>query len=170
MSWNMDATRMPYRMHSEYLRTMFLNDDLAEGQYLAGGRKISLADIHLPVFLIGTENDHIAPWRSVYKFQLLNPGDVTFVLTSGGHNAGVVSEPGHKHRHFCVRERQRGDLYVPPEEWQAAAACQEGSWWPSWFGWLAARSGAPVPPPPEGRPEAGYPALEEAPGKYVLER
>jgi polyhydroxyalkanoate synthase len=170
MSWNMDATRMPYRMHSEYLRTMFLNDDLAEGQYLAGGRKISLADIHLPVFLIGTENDHIAPWRSVYKFQLLNSGDVTFVLTSGGHNAGVVSEPGHKHRHFCVRERQRGDLYVPPEEWQAAAACQEGSWWPSWSGWLAARSGAPVPPPPEGRPEAGYPALEEAPGKYVLER
>jgi poly(3-hydroxyalkanoate) synthetase len=100
----------------------------------------------------------------------LNPGDVTFVLTSGGHNAGVVSEPGHKHRHFCMLERKPGDLYVPPEEWRAVATCQEGSWWPSWSGWLAARSGAPVPPPPEGRPEAGYPALEEAPGRYVLQR
>jgi polyhydroxyalkanoate synthase subunit PhaC len=170
MSWNMDATRMPYRMHSEYLRTMFLNNAVAEGRYLAGGRPISLADIHLPVFLIGTENDHIAPWRSVYKFLLLNPGDATFVLTSGGHNAGVVSEPGHKHRHFCVLERKRGDLYVPPEEWQTVAACQEGSWWPSWSDWLAARTGTPVPPPPAGRPEAGYPALEEAPGTYVLER
>jgi polyhydroxyalkanoate synthase subunit PhaC len=170
MSWNMDATRMPYRMHSEYLRTMFLNNDVAEGRYRAGGRKVSLADIHLPVFLIGTEHDHIAPWRSVYKFQLLNPGDVTFVLTSGGHNTGVVSEPGHRNRHFCLLERKPGDLYVPPEEWQEAAACQEGSWWPSWSGWLAGRSGAPVPPPPEGAPKAGFPPLEAAPGSYVLER
>ncbi len=170
MSWNMDATRMPYRMHSEYLRSMFLNNDVAEGRYLAGGRKISLADIHLPVFLIGTENDHIAPWRSVYKFQLLNPGDVTFVLTSGGHNAGVVSEPGHKHRHFCLLSRKPGDLYVPPEDWQAAATCVQGSWWPSWSGWLAQHSGAPGEPPPEGRAEAGFPTLEPAPGRYVMQR
>ncbi|HVE21921.1 MAG TPA: alpha/beta fold hydrolase [Acidocella sp.] len=170
MSWNMDATRMPYRMHSEYLRAMFLENDLAEGRFLAGGRKISLADIRLPVFLIGTETDHIAPWRSVYKFQMLNPGDVTFVLTSGGHNAGVVSEPGHRHRHFCLLNRKPGDLYVPPEEWQEAAVCQQGSWWPSWAGWLAARSGAPVPPPPEGRPDADLSVLEPAPGRYVRQR
>ena len=124
----------------------------------------------MPIFVIGTENDHIAPWRSVYKFQLLNPGDVTFVLTSGGHNAGVVSEPNHKHRHFCLLERKPGDLYVPPEEWQSAAACQEGSWWPSWSGWLAAGSGTPVPPPPEGAAEAGFSSLEPAPGQYVLQR
>ncbi len=170
MSWNIDATRMPYRMHSQYLRAMFLNNDLAEGRYLAGGRKISLADIRLPIFLIGTETDHIAPWRSVYKFLLLNPGDATFVLTSGGHNAGVVSEPGHQHRHFCLLERKSGDLYVPPEEWHSAATCQEGSWWPSWSGWLAARSGAPVPPPAMGAPAAGLAPLEPAPGSYVLQR
>jgi polyhydroxyalkanoate synthase len=164
MSWNRDATRLPYCMHSQYLRAMFLNNDLAQGRYLAEGRKISLADIRLPVFLIGTEADHIAPWRSVYKFQLLNPGDVTFVLTSGGHNAGVVSEPGHHHRHFCLLNRKPGDLYVPPEEWQAAADCQDGSWWPSWSGWLAAHSGTPVPPP-ESRA-----ALGPAPGRYVLQR
>ncbi|WP_442865547.1 PHA/PHB synthase family protein [Acidocella sp. MX-AZ03] len=168
MSWNMDATRMPYRMHSEYLRKLFLNNDLAEGRFEAGGRKISLADIKAPFFVIGTETDHIAPWRSVYKLQQLNPNDFTFVLTSGGHNAGVVSEPGHPHRHFCKLERKPGDLYVPPDEWQSHAYCQEGSWWPDWAGWLAARSGAPTNPPQLGN--AGYPAKESAPGTYIFQR
>ena len=170
ISWNMDATRMPCRMHSEYLHKLFLDNDLAEGGMLAGGRKISLADIHVPVFLIGTETDHIAPWRSVYKFLQLNAGDVTFVLTSGGHNAGVVSEPSHPHRHFCQLERKNGDLYVPPEEWQSAATCQDGSWWESWTAWLNLHSGKPVPPPKMGAPAAGYAVVEPAPGKYVMQR
>jgi polyhydroxyalkanoate synthase subunit PhaC len=170
MSWNMDATRMPYRMHSEYLRKLFLDNDLAEGRMLAGGRKISLADIHVPVFVIGTETDHIAPWHSVYKFLQLNSGDATFVLTSGGHNAGVVSEPGHKHRHFCMLERKIGHLYVPPEEWQEAATCQNGSWWEPWAAWLDAHSGAQVLPPEMGAPEAGFAAIEAAPGSYVMQR
>ncbi len=169
-SWNMDATRMPYRMHSEYLRQLFLNDDLAEGRFMAGGRKVSLADIRAPFFVIGTETDHIAPWRSVYKLQLLNPGDFTFVLTAGGHNAGVVSEPGHPRRHFCRLERKRGDLYVPPEEWQSHAVCEEGSWWPAWVEWLNARSGVPVTSPSMGLPAGGYPILEAAPGQYILQR
>ena len=168
MSWNMDATRMPYRMHSEYLRKLFLNNDLAEGRFEAGGRKISLADIKAPFFVIGTETDHIAPWRSVYKLQQLNGNDFTFVLTSGGHNAGVVSEPGHPHRHFCKLERKAGDLYVPPDEWQSHAYCQEGSWWPDWAGWLAARSGPPTNPPQLGN--AAYPAKERAPGTYIFQR
>jgi polyhydroxyalkanoate synthase subunit PhaC len=170
MSWNMDATRMPYRMHSEYLRKLFLDNEIAEGRMLAGGRKISLADIHVPVFVIGTETDHIAPWRSVYKFLQLNAGDVTFVLTSGGHNAGVVSEPGHPHRHFCLLERKIGDLYVPPEDWQAAATCQEGSWWELWTGWLDTHSGMPIPPPEMGAAAAGYDIIEPAPGTYVMQR
>jgi polyhydroxyalkanoate synthase len=170
MSWNMDATRMPFRMHSEYLHWLFQDNDLAEGRFIAGGRKISLADIHVPFFVIGTETDHIAPWRSVYKLQQLNAGDFTFVLTSGGHNAGVVSEPGHKHRHFAMLHRAAGDLYVAPEEWRAEAVGQEGSWWPAWTDWLAAQSGAPVPPPEMGAPEAGFVALEAAPGQYILQR
>ncbi len=170
MSWNMDATRMPYRMHSEYLRKLFLDNDLAEGRMLAGGRKISLADIHVPVFVIGTETDHIAPWHSVYKFLQLNAGDVTFVLTSGGHNAGVVSEPGHANRHFCLLERKAGDLFVPPEDWQDAALSRQGSWWEAWVGWLDAHSGAPAAPPDIGAPEAGFAAMEPAPGEYVLQR
>ncbi len=170
MSWNADATRMPYRMHSEYLHTLFLQNDLAEGRLLAGGRKISIADIHLPVFLIGTETDHVAPWHSVYKFLLLNQGEITFVLTSGGHNAGVVSEPGHKNRHFRMALRPADGLYVGPEDWQAAALVTEGSWWEPWATWLTKRSGDRGPPPEMGCVEAGYKVLEAAPGTYVLER
>ena len=170
MSWNQDSTRMPYRMHSEYLRRLFLENDLAEGRLEAGGRKISLADIHVPCFVIGTETDHIAPWRSVYKVLQLNAGDFTFVLTSGGHNAGVVSEPGHKHRHFCKLERKQGDLYVSPDEWQSQAVCEEGSWWPRWAEWFHSHSGEPVNPPQLGAPPGGYPILGPAPGTYVLQR
>ncbi len=170
MSWNMDATRMPYRMHSEYLHKLFLNNDLAEGRFEAGGRNISLADIHVPFFVIGTETDHIAPWRSVYKLQQLNGEDFTFVLTSGGHNAGVVSEPGHPHRHFCKLQRKPGDLYLSPDEWQTQATCQNGSWWLEWTAWLAGHSGAPIAPPPAGAPKAGYKILEPAPGTYIFQR
>lgn len=170
MSWNMDSTRMPYRMHSEYLRKLFLHNDLAEGRYEAGGHKISLGDIRGPFFVIGTETDHIAPWRSVYKLLQFNQADLTFVLTSGGHNAGVVSEPGHPRRHFCLLERKAGDLFVPPDEWQNHAVCQDGSWWVAWASWLVSHSGALVPPPPFGAPKAGYPVLEAAPGTYVFQR
>jgi polyhydroxyalkanoate synthase len=170
MSWNMDATRMPFKMHSEYLHHLFLENDFAEGRLTAGGRKISIGDIRVPIFAIGTETDHIAPWHSVYKLHLLNAGDITFVLTSGGHNAGVVSEPGHPHRHYKMLRRARDGLYLDPEEWSVTAPLTDGSWWTPWSAWLAARSGPPAAPPGMGAADAGYPALEPAPGQYVLQR
>jgi polyhydroxyalkanoate synthase len=170
MSWDMDPTRMPFRMHSEYLHHLFQDNDLAEGRLLAAGRKISLADIHLPIFLIGTETDNIAPWHSVFILNLLNTGEITFVLTSGGHNAGVVSEPGHPHRHFRIQCRAPNGLYQSPEDWLEQAAPSEGSWWPAWSGWLAARSGEAAPLLEMGHTDAGYPALEPAPGQYILQR
>ena len=167
MAWNADGTRMPARMHTEYLHRLFLNNDLAEGRLPAGGAPISLADLRLPMFVVGTETDHIAPWRSVYKLHLLNDGELTFVLTSGGHNAGVVSEPGHPGRHFRLARRRHGDRYLAPAEWVAATAAREGSWWPDWSAWLGERSGAPVPSPGFGA--AGFRPLEDAPGHYVHE-
>ncbi len=169
MAWNADATRMPYRMHSEYLRRLFLDNDLAEGRFPVEGRPVAIEDIRVPFFVVGTETDHVAPWRSVHRIHLLNPGEVTFVLTSGGHNAGVVSEPGHRHRHYRMRRSVPGERYVGPDEWCERASLYEGSWWPAWAAWLAERSGALGAPPPLGDAAAGFPAGEAAPGQYVHE-
>jgi polyhydroxyalkanoate synthase subunit PhaC len=167
MAWNMDGTRMPARMHSEYLHRLFLENELAEGRFPVDGKPIALSDIRVPLFVVGTETDHIAPWRSVYKIHLLNEGDLTFVLTSGGHNAGVVSEPGHRNRHFRISHRPPESRYVGPDEWQEQAEFRNGSWWPAWRDWLEKHSSTEVAPPPMGSQR--YPAIEDAPGHYVLE-
>ncbi len=170
MAWNADTTRMPYRMHSEYLHRLFLANDLFEGRYEVDGRPVVLGDIRAPIFAVSTERDHVAPWRSVYKINLVSETDVTFVLTSGGHNAGIVSEPGHKGRHHRISHRAAGARYVDPETWYAATRIEPGSWWPAWLSWLDERSQGCTPPPATGAPERGYPPLEPAPGRYVLER
>jgi polyhydroxyalkanoate synthase len=167
MAWNSDGTRMPFRMHSEYLRRLFLHNDLAEGRYLVDDRPVALRDIDVPIFCVGTESDHIAPWESVYKIHLLSDGDVTFALTSGGHNAGIVSEPGHPGRSYRIARRCDGG-YVAPETWFATATVRDGSWWPEWEGWLAQHSTEQTSPPPLGCQEKGYPVLVKAPGTYVL--
>ncbi|SHF44292.1 polyhydroxyalkanoate synthase [Litoreibacter ascidiaceicola] len=169
MAWNADATRMPYRMHSEYLRQLFLNNDLAEGRYLVDGKPIAISDIRVPVFLVGTERDHVAPWESVYKFNLLSDTDVTFVLTSGGHNAGIVSEPGHPHRHYRVREKAKDDSYIDPGRWIHETSSVDGSWWPVLSGWVAERSGEKVTPPALGAKAKGYAPLCDAPGTFVFQ-
>jgi polyhydroxyalkanoate synthase subunit PhaC len=168
MAWNADATRMPYRMHSQYLRSLFLNNDLAEGRFEAAGGPVSLHDIRVPTFAVGTEQDHIAPWRSVFKFLFLTDADVTFVLTSGGHSAGILSEPGHPGRHFRMSSHRHDEPFVDPAAWLAGAAARDGSWWPAWTDWLAQRSGAPVMLPPLGRANSEFVLLGDAPGSYVL--
>jgi polyhydroxyalkanoate synthase len=170
MAWNADQTRMPYRMHSEYLRKLFLNNDLAAGRYAVEGKCIAIADIQVPIFAIGTVKDHVAPWQSVYKINLLaNSQQVTFVLTTGGHNAGIVSEPGHPGRSYQMAARHGGQPYVDPLSWAQATPHSEGSWWPAWEKWLADHSTRRVSPPGLGAPRAGYPPLEDAPGSYVFQ-
>ncbi|MFP3563299.1 PHA/PHB synthase family protein [Paraburkholderia sp. SIMBA_030] len=169
MAWNADATRMPYRMHSEYLRRLFLDNDLACGRYLVDARPVSIRNIRAPMFVVGTERDHIAPWQSVYKIHNLSDTDIAFVLTSGGHNAGIVSEPGHPHRHFRMKLSAANDLRIGPDEWVADVTEQDGSWWPVWSEWLQAHSSpqrVASPPMPAG--EHGQP-LADAPGTYVFQ-
>jgi polyhydroxyalkanoate synthase len=167
MAWNSDATRMPYRMHSEYLRRLFLDNDLAEGRFEVEGKPVALSDIRVPIFCVGTTSDHVAPWHSTYKINYQTDTEVTYLLTTGGHNAGIVSEPGHTGRSFQVMTREHDGHYRDPETFLAQAPRKEGSWWPEWIGWLGARSGAAVDPPLIGA--AGYPSLGDAPGTYVLE-
>ncbi len=167
-AWSKDATRLPYRMHSEYLRRLYLTNDLAEGRFDVEGRPVALRDIRTPIFALGTEWDHVAPWRSVFKIHALANADVTFALTNGGHNQGVVSPPGRPDRHFRVATTGAADPRPNPDDWFKNAPQTEGSWWPAWFAWLEARSGALGEPPPMGRPEAGLAPLQPAPGSYVL--
>ena len=163
MSWNADATRMPYRMHSEYLRSLFLNNDLAGARYLVDGRPVALTDIQAPIFAVGTRTDHVAPWRSVYKIGVLSDTETTFLLTAGGHNAGVVAPPGDGARNYQLLTCAADAPYIDPERWQREAPCIEGSWWPAWEAWLARHAGPCVGPPPPAV------SLGPAPGHYVLE-
>jgi len=169
MAWNADATRMPAKMHSQYLRRLFLNDDLSEGRYPVAGRPVSLGDITLPMFMVGTTTDHVAPWRSVHKLHYLSPAEITFVLTSGGHNAGIVNPPTESsRRHYQLLQREAGGNYLAPDDWLAAAPTTPGSWWPAWQTWLAERSGPPIKAPRTG--SAAFPSVGPAPGTYVLEK
>jgi len=168
MAWNADGTRMPYRMHTEYLRQLLLENQLATGRYLAGGRPVSLRDIRVPLFVVATERDHVAPWRSVYKIRALTDTEVTFVLASGGHNVGIVADRSQASLHFRIATHGAHDVHADADAWQAEAALAGGSWWPAWEDWLARHSGKPVPPPALGARR--YPALGDAPGRYVLEQ
>ncbi|AML53629.1 poly-beta-hydroxybutyrate polymerase [Falsihalocynthiibacter arcticus] len=170
MAWNADATRMPARMHSEYLRHLYLNNDLAEGRYHAGNKAIAIADIRAPIFAVGTEDDHVAPWKSVYKLHIFTDTDMTFVLTNGGHNAGIVSEPGHVHRHFRIADTAADAAYRDPEEWLEETTQKDGSWWTDFAAWLAARSRKRVAPPPTGAASGKYAAQADAPGTYVMQK
>ena len=169
MAWNADATRLPCRMHSEYLRKLFLDNELAEGRFMVGDKPIALADVRVPVFAVGTELDHVAPWRSTYKINLQTDTEVTYVLATGGHNAGIVSEPGHPGRSYRVAAKKAGDRYLDPEHYLIMARRKDGSWWPEWVAWLNSRSGAPTRPPPLGTSSSDLALLADAPGTYVLQ-
>ncbi|MBF9047478.1 alpha/beta fold hydrolase [Rhodobacterales bacterium LSUCC0031] len=169
MAWNADATRMPYKMHSEYLRKFYLGNELAEGKFRLGGKPVAIHDIAVPIFCVSTTSDHVAPWQSVFKLHLLADTAVTFVLTNGGHNAGIVSPPGYADRAFHIRTTQKHEHGMSPDAWQAAAKQHVGSWWPALVAWLDARSGKAIAPPPLGGNSPPYLPIDDAPGSYVFQ-
>ena len=172
MSWNADGTRMPWRMHTEYLTRLYLNNELAKGEFTFAGEKLDLARITLPMFVLGTETDHVAPWHSVYKMRSLTRStDYTFLLTSGGHNAGIVTGPQHPRRRYRVRTWQDATATLPPDEWERTTSIVQGAWWPEWDRWLTGHSSAKLVSPPQmGNAAAGYAPLGDAPGEYVRVR
>lgn len=169
-AWNADTTRMPARMHGHYLRELFLNNSLSEGRYKVDGEPITLFNITTPIFCVATLADHVAPWGSVYKLHHLTPTEITFVLTSGGHNAGIVSPPTRIDRYFQKLTRRAGGHYLSHKTWLEKAERHTGSWWPSWADWLKNHSGEKIKPPKLGSTRSGYPPLGDAPGTYVHEK
>ena len=119
--------------------------------------------IRFPVFPFVTLPDHVAPWRSAFKIHLLTDTEVSFLLTTGGHNAGVVSPPGRPNRSYQMATRTHHDPYVDPDVWHSTSPRHEGSWWPAWESWLSKRSGERNASPPLGK------SLCDAPGTYVLQ-
>ena len=168
MAWNADATRMPYRMHSEYLRGLFLENALAEGRFRVDGRPISIEAITLPVFAVGTEHDHIAPWRSVFMIHNLVEADVTFALASAGHNAGIVSPPGMAGTNYRIATSLRHEVELDPDNWLTRAEKRQGSWWGAWQDWLAGHSSGQVRA--ATRQPSDDAELGDAPGTYVVQK
>jgi len=167
MAWNADGTRMPYRMHSQYLEKLYLNNELGRNKFEVGGRPICVGDINVPLFVLGTETDHVAPWHSAYKMHDLTQCELTFALTSGGHNAGVISGPQHPRRRYRVNTRLPGEKYTDPDIWLQQQDVVAGSWWPRWNDWLDDNTSSKVAPPKMGAPRKGYKILRDAPGEYV---
>jgi polyhydroxyalkanoate synthase len=135
-----------------------------------GGQPVNLADIRVPIFSVGAVQDHVAPWRSVFKLNALTDANQTFVLTAGGHNVGIVNPPGQRQSSHQMRERHAGERLLTPDQWLEASPPVDGSWWTPWVRWLVRHSSRRTGPPALGAPQDGLPPLDAAPGRYVHQR
>ncbi len=160
LAWNGDSTRMPAAMHSFYLRSLYMRNELARGEMEVAGQQLSLSDVKQDTYVVGAVNDHIVPWRASFKTTDLFGGKVRYVLSSGGHIAGIVNPPGPK-AWFEATSQHHPD----PEKWRASAAKHNGSWWQDWTEWSSARAGEYVKPPAMG--SRRYRPVADAPGEYV---
>ena len=161
LAWNADSTRLPAAMHSFYLRSLYIRNELARGELELAGQQLSLGDVKNDTYVVGAINDHIVPWPASYRATSLLGGDVRYVLSSGGHIAGIVNPPGPK-PWYEIADSNPADA----ARWQAAATRQAGSWWEDWTRWSQARAGNLVRPPSIGSGQ--NPAVDDAPGDYVL--
>lgn len=166
MSWNADTTRLPQAMYVEYLDSLFLRNNLTQGHYKVDGITVAMKNLRMPLMVVGTVRDHVSPWRSVYKIHLHTDTDLTFVLAAGGHNAGIISEPGHPHRSFQIAREGASHDWVDPDQWIARAERREGSWWEAWQAWMHEHSSDKTP----ARQIGNAAKLDDAPGDYVKVR
>ena len=160
LAWNSDSTRMPAAMHTFYLNHLYLRNELAKGEMELAGQQLSLSDVKNDTYVVGAINDHIVPWHASYETTRLLGGSVRYVLSSGGHIAGIVNPPGPKAWYQASTRTP-----ASADEWHASATKHSGSWWEDWTQWSEKRSGHRVAPPPMGSER--YPAIADAPGSYI---
>jgi polyhydroxyalkanoate synthase len=160
LAWNADSTRMPAAMHSFYLRSLYQRNELARGVMELAGQQLSLPGIKSDSYVVGAINDHIVPWQASYRATSLLGGDVRYVLSSGGHIAGIVNPPGPK-----AWYETGGPPAATPGQWREGATRHRGSWWEDWAEWAGERAGPLIQPPPLG--SAQYTAIADAPGSYI---
>jgi polyhydroxyalkanoate synthase len=160
LAWNSDSTRLPAAMHSFYLRSLYCRNELAQGNLELAGQVLSLADAKKDAYIVGAINDHIVPWQSSYKATSLLGGSVRYVLSSGGHIAGIVNPPSPKSWYETA-----GSNPADPAQWREVAQRHDGSWWEDWAAWADGRAGDLVSPPSMG--SRHYPPLGAAPGDYI---
>jgi polyhydroxyalkanoate synthase len=164
LAWNGDSTRMPSAMHSFYLRSLYMRNELARGELELLGQQLSLSSVENDTYVVGAINDHIVPWHGSYKTGGLMGGQVRYVLSSGGHIAGIVNPPGPKAWHEATSDDTAA---VPdPEAWRHSGTKQPGSWWEDWTAWSESRAGELIKPPHMGSKK--HPAIADAPGEYVF--
>ena len=162
--WNSDQTRMPKALHLFYLRNFYKENRLARGQLNLAGVDLDLSRVTIPIYAQASREDHIAPYRSVYRSARLFGGDVTFTMAGSGHIAGVVNHPdAKKYQHWINAE-----LPETVEAWMGGAEEHPGSWWPHWMTWLKPKSGKQVPARDPAEGPLGV--VEDAPGSYVKVR
>ena len=161
LAWNEDSTRMPARMHSQYLRSCYLRNEFARGEFEIDGNRLDPSLVDIDTYVLAAVDDHIVPWTSGYKTTQLLGGKSRFVLSSSGHIAGIVNPPNPKAKHWV-----NDSLPADPHEWKANAELVTATWWQDWTAWIAERGGEMIPAPDhEGSDE--YPPIEKAPGSYV---
>lgn len=159
--WNSDQTNIPGPTHKTYLGDLYRDNALAKGEFRVLGRKVKLSDITIPAMFQASKDDHISPFRSVYRAARAFGGDVEFVMSGSGHIAGVINHPdAKKYQHWTFSE-----LPETPDEWMSNAEEHPGSWWPHWHKWLRKRSGQKK----DAKPVEDK-GLGDAPGTYVLAR
>jgi polyhydroxyalkanoate synthase len=159
--WNKDSTRMPAKMHSRYLRSCYLNNEFARGEFEVDGQKLLPGKVDVDTYILSAVDDHIVPWVSGYKTTQLLGGHKRFVLSTSGHIAGIVNPPGPKAKHW-TNDATPAD----PQEWKDNAQLQDGTWWDDWTAWID-KQGGPSVAAPRRLGSKAHPPIEPAPGSYV---
>jgi polyhydroxyalkanoate synthase len=163
--WNKDSTRMPAKMHSQYLRACYLNNEFARGEFEVEGEKVDPGKVAVDTYVLSAVDDHIVPWVSGYQTSQLLGGRNRFVLSTSGHIAGIVNPPSPKAKHWVNED----SLPADPQEWKAGAQLRNSTWWEDWATWMADQGG-PMTAAPRKLGSKQHPPLEPAPGSYVRTR